>query len=111
MSTADFVAPISITIRRGENVLMLRAAANRDPRVFEEPDRFDIRRDNKRYLTFGGGARICKGRHLAMLQAEIALQVLLERSKSVELTSDEFDWGPAGNIRAVQSIPVRIAAN
>ena len=100
-----------VTIPSGVNVLMLWAAANRDPRVFVDPDRFDVRRENQRSLTFGGGARICKGRHLAMLQAETALGVLLERTRSVELAIEEPDWGPAGLVRAIQSIPVRAVAN
>jgi len=82
-----------VTIPGGVNVLMLWAAANRDPSEFDEPDRFDIHRANQRFLTFGGGARICKGRHLAKLQAEIALDVLLEKSSSVELVEHQPDWG------------------
>ena len=49
------------------NILMLWAAAKRDPRIFDEPDRCDIHRENQRFLTFGGGSRICKGRYLVCL--------------------------------------------
>ncbi len=97
-----------VHIPGGTNVLMAWGAANRDPRVFDEPDRFDIRRPKQRVLSFGGGSRICKGRHLAMLEGEIALRVLLERLASIELLVDEPVWGPPGMIRAIESIPARL---
>ena len=97
-----------IRIARGTNLLMAWGAANRDPRVFNDPDRFDIRRPKQRTLSFGGGPRICKGRHLAMLEGEIALRVLVQRLHSIELLVDEPVWGPPGLIRAIQSIPARL---
>lgn len=97
-----------VLIAAGTNLLMAWGAANRDPRVFENPDRFDIRRPKRRTLGFGGGPRICKGRHLAMLEGEIALRVLLERLASIELLVDEPDWGGPGMVRAIRSIPVRL---
>ncbi len=97
-----------VRIASGTNLLMAWGAANRDPRVFDDPDRFDIRRPRRRTLGFGGGPRICKGRHLAMLEGQIALRVLLERLASIELLVDEPDWGDPGMVRAVRSIPVRL---
>lgn len=97
-----------VRIAAGTNLLMAWGAANRDPRVFENPDRFDIRRPKRRTLGFGGGPRICKGRHLAMLEGEIALRVLLERLASIELLVDEPDWGDSGMVRAIRSIPARL---
>ncbi len=97
-----------VRIAAGTNLLMAWGAANRDPRVFENPDRFDIRRPKRRTLGFGGGPRICKGRHLAMLEGEIALRVLLERLASIELLVDEPDWGGPGMVRAIRSIPARL---
>lgn len=97
-----------VQIDAGTNLLMAWGAANRDPRVFENPDCFDIRRPKRRTLGFGGGPRICKGRHLAMLEGEIALRVLLERLASIELLVDEPDWGGPGMVRAIRSIPARL---
>ena len=99
-----------VRIDAGANLLMAWGAANRDPRVFENPDRFDIRRPKRRTLGFGGGPRICKGRHLAMLEGEIAIRVLLERLTSIELLVDEPDWGGPGMVRTIQSIPARLTA-
>ena len=98
-----------VRIAAGANLLMAWGAANRDPRVFENPDRFDIRRPKRRTLGFGGGPRICKGRHLAMLEGEIALRVLLDRLASIELLVDEPDWGGPGMVRAIRSIPARLS--
>lgn len=98
-----------VRIDAGTNLLMAWGAANRDPRVFENPHVFDIRRQKRRTLGFGGGPRICKGRHLAMLEGEIALRVLLERLASIELLVDEPDWGGPGMVRAIRSIPARLS--
>ena len=98
-----------VRISAGTNLLMAWGAANRDPRVFENPDRFDIRRPKRRTLGFGGGPRVCKGRHLAMLEGEIALRVLLERLASIELLVEEPDWGGPGMVRAIRSIPARLS--
>lgn len=98
-----------VRIAAGTNLLMAWGAANRDPRVFENPDRFEIRRPKRRTLGFGGGPRICKGRHLAMLEGEVALRVLLERLASIELLVDEPDWGGPGMVRAIRSIPARLS--
>ena len=99
-----------VRIAAGTNLMMAWGAANRDPRVFEDPDRFDIRRPKRRTLGFGGGPRICKGRHLAMLEGEIALRVLLERLASIELLVDEPDWGGPGMVRTIQAIPACLTA-
>ena len=90
------------------NVLMLWAAGNRDPRCFDAPDDFVIDRPQEKILSFGGGGRICKGRHLAMLQGQIALAVLLERTQSVELLVDKPTWSSPGMLRAIQSMPVQL---
>ena len=91
-----------VTIPSGTNVLMVWAAGNRDPTVFDEPDVFDMHRDSQRGMSFGGGPRICKGRHLAMLQGQIALEILLERTKGAELFLSTPRWSPPGMIRGVE---------
>lgn len=97
-----------VLIPRGINIVMAWGAANRDPRVFDNPDRFEFRRPNREVLSFGGGPRICKGRHLAMLEGEIALRVLLENARSIELLPQSPDWGQPGLMRAIRRVPVRI---
>jgi cytochrome P450 len=68
-------------IRAGDLVSLSIAAANRDPAVFEDPDRFDVRRANaKLHLAFAHGPHVCIGMHLARLEAHVALRVLLARN-------------------------------
>jgi cytochrome P450 len=74
-------------IRAGDLVSVSIAAANRDPAVFEDPDRFDVRRANaKLHLAFAHGPHVCIGMHLARLEAHTALRVLLDRMPEPRLT-------------------------
>jgi cytochrome P450 len=73
-------------IRRGELVTLSIAGANRDPQVFPEPDRFDVRRDNARLqIAFAHGPHVCIGMHLARLEAHTAVGLLLDRIPGVRL--------------------------
>jgi cytochrome P450 len=66
-------------IERGEFVIVMIAAANRDPATFADPDRFDVRRANARqHLTFAQGPHTCLGMHLARLEASAAIDAALE---------------------------------
>jgi cytochrome P450 len=74
------------TIRRGDLVTVSLAGANRDPAVFPDPDRFDVRRENARLqLAFAHGPHYCLAAHLARLETRIALQRLLERLPALRL--------------------------
>ncbi len=65
-------------IRAGDQVTVSIAGANRDPAVFRDPDRFDIRRpDAGRHLAFAHGPHFCLGAHLARLEARVAIETLL----------------------------------
>ncbi|MEM1436853.1 MAG: cytochrome P450 [Pseudomonadota bacterium] len=77
-----------ITIPRGKPIMPLLAAANHDPRVFESPQRFDIRRSPNRHLGFGHGVHFCLGAHLARAEARIALGRLIERFDDLHLAVD-----------------------
>jgi cytochrome P450 len=73
-------------IRRGDLVTLSIAGANRDPQVFPEPDRFDVRRDNARLqIAFAHGPHVCIGMHLARLEAHTAVGLLLDRLPGVRL--------------------------
>lgn len=76
----------SATVRRGDLVTVSLAGANRDPAVFPDPDRFDVRRANVRLqLAFAYGPHHCLAAHLARLETRIALQRLLERLPGLRL--------------------------
>jgi cytochrome P450 len=69
-----------VPVAEGELVLMVLAAANRDPRVFDDPARFDVRRANARdHVAFSSGIHFCLGAALARMEGEVALQALFER--------------------------------
>ena len=103
------VAVGDVVLPAGVNILMLNAAGNRDPRVFDAPDRFDIERAGQAPLTFGGGGRACVGKMLAKIQGEVAAEVLLDRTRGIEPVIGAVDWGRPGLLRAAQSLPVGFA--
>jgi cytochrome P450 len=73
-------------IGRGELVRVSLAAANRDPEVFPDPDRFDVRRPNaRRHVSFAHGPHTCIGMHLARLEAHTAVRMLLRRLPALGL--------------------------
>ncbi|HZS08691.1 MAG TPA: cytochrome P450 [Blastocatellia bacterium] len=80
-------------IPAGKLVLPMIGSANRDPRQFPDPDRFDITRDPNPHIAFGHGPHFCLGAALSRLEARVALADLLERVKGFELASSE-PWEP-----------------
>lgn len=96
-----------VAIERGDPVTALVASANRDPDVFDDPDRFDPERTNAaRHLTFGGGIHLCLGAPLARLEARVAFEELLARSESIELVGTPERSGPG--LRGYATLPVRL---
>lgn len=75
----------SKSIKAGSQVLCSLGAANRDPKVFSEPDRFDISRNDAANLAFGRGIHYCLGASLAMLEAKLAFSGILNRYSSIRL--------------------------
>lgn len=76
------------TIKAGSAVHLMYGAANRDPRRFPDPDRFDLNRENREHLGFGSGIHTCFGGPLARLEVNLALEVFLRRVKSPRLVVD-----------------------
>ena len=78
----------------GSMVLFSMSAANRDPAVYEDPDRYDLARPDKDSLTFGRGERACPGMHLAKKSLEIALDAFAERFPDMRLVGDPLASAP-----------------
>ena len=74
-----------VAIPAGTNVSVSVAAANRDPKRYPDPDRFDPARRNIAHLTFGGGPHLCLGMHLARMEAIVAINALLGRLPDLRL--------------------------
>lgn len=114
-----YEAPVQLTGRRatepmaigrigvtaGGSVIVLMGAANRDPRRFPAPDRFDPDRPDNQPLSFGGGAHYCLGARLARLEAQVAFPLLLRRFPDVALAGTPARIARL-NLRAYASLPV-----
>ena len=94
------------SLRKGQAVIMVRAAANRDPAQFPDPDRFDVGRQNNRHVAFGWGIHFCLGAPLARVEARIAVRTLLERLPNMRLENDQVDWWANMTLRSLRSMPV-----
>jgi cytochrome P450 len=95
-----------VRFARGDSVMCLLGAANRDPAMFPEPDRLDITRPNIRPLSFGGGIHFCLGAQLARIEAEIALNSLLARLPDLKI--DELEnpsWRKTFVLRGLTALP------
>jgi cytochrome P450 len=99
-----------VTFRRGSPIMPLIAAANHDPSVFDEPDRFDVARTPNRHLGFGFGAHFCLGAQLARMETRIALRNLFERSPNLRLAvaPSELVIQNAPGWHRHQSLPVTL---
>jgi cytochrome P450 len=95
------------TIPRDSTVMVLLAAANRDPERFPDPDRFDIGRDPNPHIAFGGGAHLCLGTHLARMETRAAIGGLIARFPLLELESESVEWGQS-LFRVPGELPVAI---
>src|SRR5262249_8408041 len=93
-------------IRRGERVVAIIAAANRDPEVFADPERFDVARDDTRHLSFGLGPHFCLGAPLARLEGLVAFETLLRRILDMALDIDAPEWTDTLILRGIKSIPI-----
>jgi cytochrome P450 len=94
-------------IPKNTELFLCIASAHRDPRVFADPDRFDIERGQLSHLAFGGGIHFCLGAHLARMETQIAIGRLVQRFPKLALVSERPQWGES-LFRVLGSLPVRI---
>jgi len=94
------------TIRKGEPLRWIMAAANRDPAVFDDPDTFDIERRPNPHLSFGSGIHYCLGATLARIEGQEVFRGLAERFSRFELATDRIEYQPSLQFRSVKSLPV-----
>lgn len=94
-------------IEEGQQVAVILNACNRDPRVYAEPDRFDVtRRFEQPHITFTVGIHHCLGAALARAEAGAMLGAIVDRLGDLQLATDEVRWRPAF-IRGLEALPVR----
>ena len=94
-------------IKKGQIVVLMLGAGNRDPSEYPDPDRFDITRENRsKPLSFGGGHHFCIGSHLARMEGEVALGALLQRMPNLRLATQEVEWRGNSRFRGLKALPV-----
>src|SRR5215831_17377861 len=98
-------------IAANQIILLWIASANRDGTQFPDPDRFDIHRVPNQHLTFGHGIHFCLGAPLARLEATLALELLLERYREIEVARDEpAEWYHPWTMLSAKRLPVDVVA-
>jgi len=88
-------------VGKGESLSTSLAAANRDPAVYPEPDRFDIERKDTHHQAFGGGRHLCLGAHLARLEAQEAILALLARFPALAHSEMGFEYAGVPSFRGM----------
>jgi hypothetical protein len=95
-------------IRKGQAVMAVMAAANRDPARFPDPSRFDITRKDNRHLAFGYAAHFCFGAALARVEGQEAFSGIVDRLPDLELEPFDPAWRNNLGLRGLTALPVRI---
>lgn len=98
-------------IRKGELVLAVIAAANRDPDHFADAESFQIRRSENHHLAFGHGRHFCVGSQFARLEARLAFEALVTRTRDISLDSiweDDLQLQHNANMRGVKELPLKL---
>jgi cytochrome P450 len=104
---AEDVEVAGLVIPAGTSIVASTAAANRDPVVYPDPDRFDITREAPDpMLTFGGGIHYCLGVHLAKAELAVALTTLAARMPGIRRTGPA-PWKPLFGITGPITLPVQ----
>ena len=110
----NIVEPMEVDgqkLEAGDTVLLMVAAANRDPALFERPEVLDVERENSRYhLGFGRGGHVCLGSNLARMEATSVFSALLRRFPDVSLASDDLKWTGNATLRSLAALPVDLGA-
>ncbi len=97
-------------VRATQSMLLSLRGANRDPAVFDDPHRFDITREKRPHVAFGGGAHICIGAPLARLESQVALTRLFERFPDLRLAEPDAPpkWRSLPFFRGLERLDVLV---
>jgi len=95
-------------IRAGDRVVLLVGSANRDERVFPDPDRYDLLRDTSASLAFGQGVHFCLGASLARLEGKVALEEVWKRMPDYEIDAAGIARVHSVNVRGFAALPISL---
>lgn len=93
-------------IRKGQAVIAVMAAGNRDPERFHEPDRLDLGRADNRHLAFGWASHFCFGAALARIEGQLVFQAIASRTNNLTLEPGPIVWRENLGLRGLTSLPV-----
>jgi cytochrome P450 len=93
-------------IKKGQAVIAVMGAANRDPERFPDPDRLDIARTDNRHLAFGWASHFCFGAPLARIEGQIALEAIVRRLPDLALELRPLTWRDNLGLRGLTALPV-----
>jgi len=94
------------TIRKGQTVIAVMGAANRDPEQFPDPDRLDICRQDNRHVAFAYGSHFCFGAPLARLEGQVAFETMLRRMPNLRLEPGSLTWRGNLDLRGLTALPI-----
>jgi cytochrome P450 len=104
---SDPIELSGVALANNDHVVSLVGGANRDPAVFENPERFDVTRKDLRPLSFGGGIHFCLGAQLARIEAAVVFETILRRTPNLRLLDpDHPKWRPTFVLRGLTELPV-----
>ena len=95
-------------IRRGEQVVGVVGAANRDPEQFSDPELLDVTRRDIRHLSFSAGIHYCLGAPLARVEGQIAIGEVVRRFPRLQLVTEALEWRETVTLRGLRSLPVAV---
>lgn len=99
---------VGCPVKRGDEIMLVLGAANRDPAAFPNPHKLDVTRDARRHVGFGGGIHHCLGAALARMEGQIAFATLLDRFPHLELAGTP-ERRPTFTLRGLETLPVTFA--
>ena len=108
--TTEEVELNGTVIPAGERIMSWVAAANRDPRKFDDPEQFNPNRRPNPHIAFGFGPHYCLGAPLARLEGDIILEAITDRVETIELETDELVPNPGATTYGLQRLPMRFNA-
>jgi cytochrome P450 len=97
-----------VVLQPGEIISFILAAANRDGRQFDDPDRLDLGRMNNAHLAFGAGPHFCIGNQIARMEGQAAILELVRRFPRMQLAAQAPEWVPNYNFRGLKTLPVNL---
>jgi cytochrome P450 len=99
-----------VTMEEGSKVLLLLGSGNRDERVWDDPDRFDVTRPRTvQHLSFGHGVHVCLGAALARLEMRVSLEEIHRRLPTYQVDHDHCERIHSGNVRGYSRVPLTLA--